>query len=343
MDEKQLKKWVVIGVAVGVAVGAIAYLAWIEGRKVTPEKIKEVFVEVIPESYKIPNSIGVVNITYEESDGRLVPGRIYFPLGLTKKCPAVVWCDGWGGTLISHHGNLEELARHSYVAMIFKATKQDTHLEGGLKGFGGEWAEDMEDAITYLVEQSPVRSLIDKDKLGVVGHSLGGITASRVAAEDQRVKAAVILSCTDLSKLAEVNVPIQIQTADFDFGGLLTSFENIPSYLLANPPKQLIVVQWGTHDFTAKPTSEFPKCYFDERGKPPWQNKISLHYLLAWFDYFLKGEESAYERIITPTEHLSRQWCSKYDLGKGEQQMAGPFVKPEKLISVTEIEEELGG
>jgi dienelactone hydrolase len=344
MDEKQVKKWVATWVAIGIVIGAIACLTWIGGKKTTPEKTKEISEEVesIPESYRVPNGVGMVEVIYEESDGRIVPGRIYFPLGPTKKHPAVVWSDGWTGKRVAHYGNLKELAEHGYVAMIFKTTEQETRYQGIVKGMAGVWARDMEDAITYLVEESPVKGLVDESKIGVVGHSLGGITASKVAAEDPRVKAAVILSCTDLSKLSDVHIPIQIQTADFDFGGLLTTIENAPSYILANPSKQLIVIQAGTHDFAALPADEFPG-WLIERGKPPWQNKISLHYLLAWFDYFLNEEESARDRIITPTEHLSKRWCSKYDLGEGEQRMAGLLVKSKKRISMVKIEEELGG
>jgi hypothetical protein len=75
--------------------------------------------------------------------------------------------------------------------------------------------------------------------------------------------------------------------------------------------------------------------------KPSWQMPISLHYSLAWFDYYLKDNQDALVKIKTPTEHLSNAWLSTYDLGDGEVKMSGPGVRTEEVFTLAEIAEEL--
>jgi dienelactone hydrolase len=327
-----MAKWITVIIVVAVIVGALAYLG---GRKVAPveEVVKE--VPVPTEGPVIVKSVGTLDVRYTESDGRLVPARIYFPRGeIDKKYPGIVFCGGYIGFNEMYHLIPREIAKHGYVTMIFKPTREEWFYSCAVKGASGEWAKDMEDAITYLTQESSAKDMVDLNRLGIIGHSLGGITTSKVAADDPRVKAGVLLSCADLSKLKETEIPLQIQTADFDLGPL-ASVLNVPAFYAANPPKQLIVIQGGTHDgLTSILDPYWPK--------PSWENPIEFYYAIAWFDYFLKGDESALEKIITPTEHLSKAWYSMYDLGEGKVKMSGPLMRPEKLITLGEVAEDLG-
>jgi dienelactone hydrolase len=334
---------------VGLAI--IRYLGRKTEEKV--EKVKESLPEeklkkLLPESVLSAKGIGIIDVNYRERDLREARARIYFPLDLSKQYPAVIWCSGWKGWregVPPHQNELETLSKHGYIVMIFKATSQDELINGMVEGMKGEWTEDMQDAITYLTFRSPVKRLVDWNKIGLVGYSLGGITVSRITA-DPRVKACVILSCTDLSQVGQLKIPIQIQSSDFDVGGFLITFENAPSYLLANPPKQLIVIDRGNHFFGKDtPNESFISNWFDGRKPPYWQDQVSLYYMISWFDYYLKRDEKALERIKTPTDYLSTRWNSKYDLGRGEGEilMAGPGVKQDRIVPIGRVEELLRG
>ena len=328
---KEVGKVILLVLIVAVVVGALTYFV---GKSTAPtEKIVEE-IRVPTEGPVIPYSVGTLDVRYTESDGRKVPARIYFPRGeIGKKYPGVVFCGGYMGYNTQYHIIPRELAKFGYVTIMFKPTQESSPISAIVKGIAGVWAEDMEDAITYLMEESPVKNMVDTSRVGIIGHSLGGITVSKVAAEDSRIKAGVILSCADLSKLNQSKIPLQIQAADFDLG-IAAALLNVPAFYQAEPPKQLIVIQGGTHNgFTAILDPYYPK--------PSWQNPISIHYAIAWFDYYLKDDETALERIITPTEHLSNAWYSMYDLGEGKQRMYGPLMSPEKRITLSEVAKEL--
>jgi dienelactone hydrolase len=342
---KSVAAWLVILVAI-VALLSGFFLGQM-GKKTFPEKEIEIIKEreeVFPEFYKNSDLTGFVDVIYRASDQTPLEGRIYFPLDHSKKYPALIWCHGWTGNLPNLYENLENAAKQEYITAIFEVSGNNTRYKGGISGLSGVWAEDIKNGISYLIEESPVKNMVDEDKIGIVGHSLGGIAISAVAADDPRVKAAVSLSVTDLSLLKDIDIPFQVQTADFDFDGVLTTFENVPSYLLLEPPKQLIVIQWGTHSFDCgSDETHFPLGWFLEGGKPAWQEDISQYYLIAWFDYYLKGEESAKERIITPTEHLSTHWYSRYNLGDGEKKFAGPNIQSDEIVEMSKVIEINGG
>jgi dienelactone hydrolase len=322
---KEKRKHLATLIVVGIIVGAAAFAL---GRLTAPVKeeikIVEKFEEISPK--RILNSISSLKVKYRESDGRLTTGHIYWPTGNREKLPAIVFCRGWCGLGSSSYHIPEEWTKRGYIIMIFEPTGKRKPLSEGIKGIAGIWAEDMEDAISYLVEENPVKEMVDRDKIGIAGHSMGGITTSKVATSDRRVKAAVLLSCADLSKVENIKIPTLMITCDFD-GGVLTPLINMPFYMLASPSKQIIVIKGGSHGGLTTSDS----------FSPSWELPIVTNYALAWFDYFLKGDESALEKITTPTEHLSTRWFSGYDLGEGEHKIAGPKINSSNVISMDEL------
>src|SRR3546814_2025994 len=77
---------------------------------------------------------------------------------------------------------------------------------------------DSEDALTYLLEQSPVRSVLDQQRVGVIGHSLGAITTLGLQAVEPRLQAAVAAApISEQSAPFDANpLPTMIQTGDYD-------------------------------------------------------------------------------------------------------------------------------
>jgi dienelactone hydrolase len=153
--------------------------------------------------------------------------------------------------------------------------------------------------------------LIDNSTIGLIGHSLGGITVTETAAFDDRIDAVVALSQGNPLIIKKLNVPIQFQGGCFDLGTY-----SIPiisqCYKKASSPKELIAIQSGTHVGFSTALNQLNPC-------PPWQKEICLKYAIGWFDYFLKNNTDAYEIITSGTPHLSKIIKSRYDLGDGEQ------------------------
>lgn len=52
---------------------------------------------------------------------------------------------------------------------------------------------------------------------------------------------------------------------------------------------------------------------------PKWQKEIIMHYSLAWFNYYLKNDENAYQDITNGYDNLSKLVKSRYNMGEGEK------------------------
>lgn len=252
----------------------------------------------------------------------------------SRKYPAVICCGGWMGFLEMYTIMPRILAYHGYIAMLFEPTLETTLVSSMiLSTVTPKWVQDVQDAITYLTEQSPVKNSVDPSKIGIEGHSMGGFTVSREAVVDTRVKAVIALSdATPLAGLFK-QVPLMIITGDFDIV-VNDQLVAIPAYYAAQPPKELIVIKYGTHDgFSNLLEPYYPKA--------PWQHYTWEHYASAWFDYWLKNDESALQKLThtlyTPngTECLSAVHRSVYNFGEGDVVIAGPRLESPSQPSVS--------
>lgn len=129
---------------------------------------------------------------------------------------------------------------------------------------------------------------IDRTRIGIAGHSLGGYTALGMAGawpswKDARIKAVLALAAYNTpyaskGDLAHLNVPVMYQGGTRDLGVT-------PTVKRFN----------GAYDHSSK-----PKYYveFDGAGHFAWTNLKSEHhdminkYSLAFFDHYLKGKTS---------------------------------------------------
>ncbi|MFN3579616.1 MAG: alpha/beta hydrolase family protein [Pseudomonas sp.] len=129
-------------------------------------------------------------------------GTIHYPTGTTGTMAAIVVIPGY----ISAESSIEwwgpKLASHGFVVMTV-----DTNT-----GFDQppSRARQINSALDYLIDQNterngPVQGMIDTNRLGVIGWSMGGGGALRVATQG-RIKAAIPLAPWDTSSLQFRNV-----------------------------------------------------------------------------------------------------------------------------------------
>jgi len=275
-----------------------------------------------------------INITFKSSKYELY-GEIYFPKDDTKTYPCIVFCEGIPAYVSAYSWLPKVLAEEGYVVMIFDPPglgksegnfpiiisisvpafnmfyRFGSYSEGYVHYYKHEWTQSISDALTYMLEESPVKHLINNSAIGAIGHSLGGIAVTEVAVEDERFDAIVAMSHGNPRIIKNVDMPIQFISGGFDLG-----VNSIPmtlsSYKRASTPKELIMIQLGTHFGFTTTFNKFCPC-------PAWQKEIIIKYSVGWFNYFLKNQISAYETITTGTEHLSKFFKSKYDFGDGER------------------------
>jgi len=279
-------------------------------------------------------NINRINVTYESGNYTLY-AEIYYPKDMSKLYPAVIFCEGNGGYISAYSWIPMALASEDYVAMIFDFPGQG-QSEGlnPIRGisfpalniylrFGhflsvrihyksGDFYKATIDSLDYLLEKSPVNQIINKTKLGLIGHSMGGVIVTEVAAKDKRVDAVIALSHGESSIIANITIPIQFQLGSFDMTSSIPII--LSCYKKANPPKELISISGGTHVGFTTVFSSFCPC-------PPWQKFVCLTYAIGWFDYFLKNKSGSYETITTGMNHLSKIIPSYYNFGDGDHRL----------------------
>ncbi|MBN1311149.1 MAG: alpha/beta fold hydrolase [Anaerolineae bacterium] len=93
-----------------------------------------------------------------------------------------------------HAGNREQmmldaqiLTQHGYGVLLFD-WRAHGESEGDMTTFGLYEVQDLEAAVDYVSAQPEV----DREKIGVIGFSMGGATATLGASRDQRIKALII-------------------------------------------------------------------------------------------------------------------------------------------------------
>jgi len=281
-----------------------------------------------------------IKVIFTDRLGIPHPAVIYLPRHFdpSKKYPAIVCTGGWMGSLEMYNIMAKMLAYHDYIAMQIHPTLETTLISSMvLSAVTLKWVHDVQDAITYLIERSPVKQWVDPGRIGVEGHSMGGFTVSRVAVLDDRVKAVVALSNGTIIAGPFKKCPVMVITGDFDIiiNDQLFAY---PYYYACTPPKELIVIKGGTHDGFSNLVDPF-------YPKPPWQHWTWEYYATAWFDYWLKGDQSALKKLTntlyTPygVECLSAVHNSVYNFGDGDHVIAGPG----KLDPYYAVAQALGG
>ncbi|HEX6166082.1 MAG TPA: hypothetical protein VFZ30_04815 [Acidimicrobiales bacterium] len=119
------------------------------------------------------------------------------------------------------------LASNGFVVM--------THETFTIFDFPNQRADQLQAALDYLVQQSPVRGRIDPNRTGVIGHSMGGGGTLEAARDNPNLDAAVALQPWDIFvNFGTVRVPTAIIGAQNDFIAGVTGhaepfYEQIPA------------------------------------------------------------------------------------------------------------------
>ena len=308
--------------------------------------------------------IEIIDVTFENSSGRELSALLCLPDDEGKH-PAIVGCGGWAGSLHQYNNWPKFLAENGYIVLWIEPTFETSAL---LSMFGlSVWPQDIRDAVDWLLDTSPAREIVDKERIGLMGHSLGSIAVTKEAESDSRIKAVVALSTPNPSAMRDLEAPLMVISGDLDLSlyeivGFLRNFLMpcmifeplcllslplllpisallnmasliaLPAYYYAEPPKEIIVISGGTHNGMSKiGDAVWPKPY--------WEIDMCEHYSLAWFDYFLKMDRRAYSYLVEPYGELSLFYPSLYDLGKGEEVIGGRTTSSlqSSLSSVTSL------
>jgi dienelactone hydrolase len=311
MEAYDMRRAVIVIICVGLA---IALLSAVSLFYFAPEPERELEPEQVQETIDIERAHGIrsedISIKREgKSDLRATLMRPYTRESMEEKMPLIAIVGDWylfGGSTHEYSEWAKFFAENGYMSLLIE-------LENFSDPFLPQtdiWAEDLEDAVEWA------EGNLTLDGIAIFAHGLGATAAMRYGSSSDTLKAMVVLSGGSLGCIEELKVPLQIFTGDFDIFSYAALLFSVPLYRAAQNPKEIISINAGTH----WGMSDFIDAFMPE---PNWEKSVIEHYSHAWFDYFLKNDTSAYKAITEPYTGLSPVMPSLYDLGSGEQKIAG--------------------
>jgi dienelactone hydrolase len=239
------------------------------------------------------------------------------PLGTCGPFPLVVFSHGLGGCGIQSIFFTETLARHGYVVVAPDHSDALCSVEG-TRPASSTWGQqtpvwdpaawnhnshvdrrnDIGTILNTMLGESAWKNWVAADRVGIVGHSVGGYVALGMVGgwkewNDPRIKVALLFSPYSLpfsirNTLHAIRVPLMFQGADFDLG--ITTFIEGPqgAYAHSNAPKYFAKLRAGNHfiwtNLQCAGAASVETCI---RTRPEAQ--LINAYGVAFLDYYLKG------------------------------------------------------
>lgn len=220
-------------------------------------------------------------------------GTIHYPTGTSGTMGAIVVIPGFVSAESSIDWWGPKLASHGFVVMTI-----DTNT-----GFDQppSRARQINSALDYLVEQnsrrtSPVNGMIDTERLGVIGWSMGGGGTLRVASEG-RIKAAIPLAPWDTTRFSGVQAPTLIFACESDLIAPVRSHAS-PFYnqLPNDIDKAYVEINNGSH-------------YCANGGG--LNNDVLSRFGVSWMKRFLDND-TRYSQFLCGPNHESDRNISEY-------------------------------
>lgn len=265
--------------------------------------------------------------TVASTTGDTVPIHAVYPTRGPEKgpYPIVVFGHGFQIPVSQYDGYLEHLASFGYVALT--ADYPDP-LNGPVNNIND--GKDLAAGLDWALGNATVKSLVDIERAGVMGHSRGGKAAVLAALEDSRFKAVygvdpvdasppVSISCDPVTQcptayleLPSLHLPTLFVGETLDSMGALACAPASGNYAVfyahAISPSIKVTVNGASHmSFVADPTACGIVC---ELCEPPTATQstvldLAYAYAVAFFERNLRGN-AAYDTYLTGDDARKR-------------------------------------
>jgi dienelactone hydrolase len=279
-----------------------------------------------PENNK---SVALVPVEFQNRYGTRLHGEIVLPKrgqteATAQKYPVILALEGLNTNTAMYRWWHQLFADAGYLVFAFDFSGQG-RSDDEVQGDPGNNIEEAQDALTYLLNNSPVRQFIDPARIGAIGHSMGAIATMGLQAEEPRLKAAVAAApISEIQSVFDKNpIPVMIQTGDHD--------GPIAPIVAVNPAVVRPVYDKLTNDrafIVADAASHAQHTNYPLLPTSTWGREIAAQYSLAWMNYHLLGDTEALKVLQTAHPRLSYLWESEVVIGQDKRvfKSAGPAL-----------------
>jgi dienelactone hydrolase len=295
-------------------------------------------------------------------DGAKLRARLYAPLDTTRRFPVLTFTPGLQSYNEVNSWFAQGMAEAGYVVLIIDPQGQgDSELCGHTPDGttttcpGTNQPNDTRSAIDFALSTpsepypwasgsnaagtptfNPFWESVDRERLGIAGHSLGAIAVTPIGQEDPRVDAVVSYDNLDgtLGSGVPRRTPSLFFYTDYAFPATGTpkgsnpnprqhfgAFDQLRS---AGVDTMTVTTRASDHyEFGYQPfPADFPASRYGER--------VAFHYSLAWFDRYLKGDPGAKRRLTAyefdGSADTSSIGAGTYDPAKAIADPTNPFA-----------------
>jgi predicted dienelactone hydrolase len=268
------------------------------------------FPVVHASDYASPGSYaaGWTRVTITRADLTTFTARLYYPARTRGQdmqydragapYPAIVFGHGYQINPTFYGSMLEHLASWGYFVCA---------PESGLELFPNHkrFAEDLSRCLTYLEQEDSRKGAwladqVDAAHFGASGHSMGAGASILTAQADARIRAVANLSAAETNPSAVaaapgVAVPVRLIVGSAD--GIVSPAQTASIFAAARAPRQLSVIQGGTHCGFLDTNAQF--C--DPAGMARLTQLSQTRRLLTgFFNLYLKSDQSAWRETWGP-------------------------------------------
>lgn len=202
-------------------------------------------------------------------------GTIYYPTDSSQTYGGVAIAPGYTASQSSMAWLGPRLASQGFV--VFTIDTLTTSDQPSSR------ARQLEAALNYLTTQSRQKVLVDPERLGVMGHSMGGGGTLEAVEDDPSLKAAIPLTPWDMNK---------------NFSGITT-----PTLIVGAQNDSVASVRSHAEPFYESIPESTSKAYLELRGAshfaPNRSNTTIAKYSISWLKRFI-DDDTRYDQFLCP-------------------------------------------
>jgi dienelactone hydrolase len=227
------------------------------------------------------------------TQGANLSADLYYPgdaNGLSQeagRCPVIVLGHGFSQSKANHANQGLHLATRGYIVLIPNSNSSSDH---------SRFADDLIKCIDWMEQRnndpgSVFHALARVDRVGVGGHSAGGLSAILAASRDTRIRAVSTMDPVDNGGLGEAALPGISAPVAITYSEPSNCNANGSALVLYNAavaPKRGIKIVGANHSDPQDPASFTSNLFCGSANST--RQALYRRYMSGWFEYHLRND-----------------------------------------------------